>query len=273
MTLRPEAGTSEKRPVALITGASSGLGVAFARLFARDGQELVLIARRESKLNTLADEIAASGKPRPHVIAIDLALRGACDEVAAKLDALGLEPQYVVNSAGFGLAGAAGKLGIAAQAEMVDLNMRTLTDFSLRWVDALARHRGAILNVASIAAFLPGPHIAVYHASKAYVLSLGEALAHELKDRGVRVTTLCPGPVPTEWQIRAGMDIRNFPKALVVSAERVAAEGYAALMTGKPVVIPGFANRILCAIPRFLPRATVMRLMGRGSSERSKGTA
>ena len=169
-----------------------------------------------------------------------------------------------------GLAGGAATLSRGEQINMIDLNVRTLTDFSLRWTDALTRHRGGILNIASIASFLPGPQMAVYHATKAYVLSFSEALAHELAGSHVRVCALCPGPVLTGFQARAGIDIGNFPRALVLSREQVAREGYAALMAGKPVVIPGIANRLLCFLPRLLPRALVVHLMGRSSNERAR---
>ena len=193
------------KPVTLITGASAGIGAELARVFARHGHELVLVARREDRLNALADEIAAAGRPRPVVLAIDLEQRDAVARIAAELASRGLEPAIVVNNAGFGLAGAAAALDRNEQLGMIDLNIRTLTELSLAFVDSLARHRGGILNVASVAAFLPGPGMAVYYASKAYVLSFSEALHRELKPRGIRVTALCPGPVPTEFQARSGM--------------------------------------------------------------------
>ena len=193
------------KPVALITGASAGIGAELARVFARNGHELVLVARREDRLIALADEIAAAGRPRPAVLAIDLEQRDAVARIAAELASRGLEPAIVVNNAGFGLAGTAADLDRDEQLGMIDLNIRALTELSLAFVDSLARHRGGILNVASVAAFLPGPGMAVYYASKAYVLSFSEALHRELKPRGIRVTALCPGPVPTEFQARSGM--------------------------------------------------------------------
>ncbi len=193
------------RPVALITGASAGIGAELARVFAVNGHELVLAARRGDRLEALADEIAASGRPRPTVLTVDLEQRDAVARMAAELAARGLEPAIVVNNAGFGLSGAAAALDRAEQLAMIDLNVRALTELSLTFVDSLARHRGGILNVASIAAFLPGPGMAVYYASKAYVLSFTEALHQELTSRGIRVTALCPGPVPTEFQARSGM--------------------------------------------------------------------
>src|SRR5215469_1175851 len=176
------------KPVVLITGASSGIGVALARVFAAHGHELALAARRQDRLDALAEEVAATGRPRPTVITVDLERRDGASAVAAELSSLGLEPAIVVNNAGFGLRGAAVTLSRDEQLAMVDLNVRALTELSLMFVDSLARHRGGILNVASVAAFLPGPGMAVYYASKAYVLSFSEALHRELAGQGIRVT-------------------------------------------------------------------------------------
>ena len=146
---------------------------------------------------------------------------------------------------------------------MIDLNARALTDLSLRFVDSLARHRGGILNVASVAGFMPGPGLAVYYATKAYVLSFSEALHHELAPKGIRVTALCPGPVATEFQSRAGMPEGYFPSILDRSVERVARDGYDGLMAGKRVVIPGFPNRVAAFLPRLVPRGIVLAVMNR----------
>ena len=188
------------KPVTLITGASAGIGAALAHQFASNGHELVLVARRAAQLNELAGAIEARGLPRPQVIAADLTKSDAPAMIADELRARGLEPNFVVNNAGFGLVGTAAELDRAEQLAMIDLNARTLTDLSLRFVDSLARHRGGILNVASVASFMPGPGLAVYYATKAYVLSFSEALHHELEPKGIRVTALCPGPVATEFQ-------------------------------------------------------------------------
>jgi short-subunit dehydrogenase len=250
-------------PVALITGASAGIGAELARVFARHGHELVLVARREDRLKALADEIAASGKPRPTVLALDLEKRDAVSSLAGELSSRGLEPQFVVNNAGFGLSGAAAALSRDEQLAMIDLNVRTLTELSLRFVDSLARHRGGILNVASIAAFLPGPGMAVYYASKAFVLSFSEALHHELADRGIRVTALCPGPVETEFQARSGMKLPQAAKLFTLPPGRVADIGYDALMRGQRVAIAGAGNKIAVALMRFVPHALLLRAIGR----------
>jgi short-subunit dehydrogenase len=251
------------KPVTLITGASAGIGAELARVFAKHGHELVLVARREDRLNALADEIAAAGRPRPAVLAIDLEQRDAVARIAAELLSRGLEPEVVVNNAGFGLTGPAADLDRDEQLAMSDLNIRALTELSLAFVDSLARHRGGILNVASVAAFLPGPGMAVYYASKAYVLSFSEALHCELKHRGIRVTALCPGPVPTEFQVRSGARADRSQQILTLPADRVAQIGYDGLMRGKRVVVAGLANKIVVALLRLTPHALVLPMIER----------
>ena len=151
---------------------------------------------------------------------------------------------------------------------MIDVNVRALTDLSLRFADSLARHRGGILNVASLAGFLPGPRMAVYYATKAYVLSFSEALFCELAPRGVRVTALCPGPVPTEFQERAGIVPGFDSKVLNISAANVALAGYRGLMAGKRLVLPGLGMKVIPFMLRFVPRAWVVALVGRVQSGR-----
>jgi uncharacterized protein len=252
------------KPITLITGASAGIGAALARVFAAHGHQLVLVARREDRLAALAEEIAAAGQPRPTVLGVDLQARDAVAGVAARLSALGLEPEIVVNNAGFGLLGTAAALPRDEQLEMIDLNVRALTDLSLAFVDSLARHRGGILNVASIAAFMPGPGMAVYCATKAYVLSFSEALHRELSHKGVRVTALCPGPVPTEFQARAGMHDDRMQSVLTLSADRVALIGYAGFIRGRRVVVAGAGNNAAVALLRFIPRGPLLAMIDHG---------
>lgn len=252
------------KPVTLITGASAGIGAELARVFAERGHELVLVARREERLRALAEEIAATGKPRPAVVAVDLERRDAVSRIAAELSMLDIEPQFIINDAGFGLVGRAAALDCDEQLGMIDLNIRALTELSLSFADSVSRHRGGILNVASVAAFLPGPSMAVYYASKAYVLSFTEALHRELSSRGVRVTALCPGPVPTEFQARAGLPKDGRLGLLTLSADQVARIGYDALMRGKRVVIAGIGNRIAMFLLQFAPKPLVLAIMDRG---------
>lgn len=256
------------RPVTVITGASAGIGVALARLFARGGYALALVARREDRLRALADEIAATGAPKPIVIVADLAQAGAVRLIGDALTAAGAEPQYVVNNAGFGLVGLAAERDRAEQLAMADLNMRSLTELSLAFIDSLERHRGGILNVGSMAGFLPGPGMAVYYATKAYVLSFSEALHSELKPRGIRVTVLCPGPVPTEFAERAGLRTGMAPGILTQSAESVAEAGYAGLMAGRRTVVPGLLNKLVVLLIRIAPRGLLLALVDFRQSRR-----
>jgi len=253
------------KPVTLITGASAGIGAELARVFAAHGHELVLVARRADRLAALADAIAASGRPRPAVITADLERRDAVAAVAAELKARELEPANVVNNAGFGLLGAAASLDRDQQLAMIDLDVRALTELSLAFVDGLARQRGGILNVASLAAFMPGPGMAVYYASKAYVLSFSEALHQEFRPRGIRVTALCPGPVPTEFQARAGIGSRGMRSALTLSAGSVAQIGYDGFMRGQRVVIAGTGNRVVATLVRHIPHGILLPALERGT--------
>jgi short-subunit dehydrogenase len=249
--------------VTLITGASAGIGTELARVFASNGHRVALVARRAERLAALASEITASGGAAPIVIACDLERDDAGDKIAAALAAEGAEVEFVVNNAGFGLFGNAVELDRAEQLGIIAVNIRATTDLSLRFSDQLIRHRGGILNVGSIAGFLPGPGMAVYYASKAYVLSLSEALRGELAPRGVRVTVLCPGPVPSEFQARAGFKPGFDSAILNVSASDVAKAGYRGLMANKRVVLPGLGIKLVPPLLRLFPRGFVLWAVGR----------
>ena len=255
-------------PVTLITGASAGIGTALAHTFAAHGHTLVLVARRENRLAELADAIAAKGHRKPFFLPVDLERADAVERIGDVMVMLGVEPEIVVNNAGFGLLGAAATLDHVEQLAMIDLNVRALTELSLAFVDSLERRRGGILNVASVAGFIPGPRMAVYHATKAYVLSFSEALHHELAPKGVRVTALCPGPVPTEFQARAGIVGDLFSPLLKRSAQRVARDGYRALKEGRRVVVPGSANHLVTVLAPLTPRSMLFRAMDGYRKER-----
>ena len=248
--------------VTLITGSSAGIGTELARVFASKGHRLALVARRADRLAALADEIATAGAAAPIVIACDLEQPDASDKIAAALAAEGVEVEYVVNNAGFGLFGHAIELDRVEQLGMIAVNIRAMTDLSLRFSDHLIRHRGGILNVASIAGFLPGPGMAVYYASKAYVLSFSEAMRGELAPRGVRVTALCPGPVPSEFQARAGFEPGFDSAILNVSSSEVAKAGYRGLMANKRVVLPGLGIKVLPFLLRLFPRGFILAAVG-----------
>jgi short-subunit dehydrogenase len=244
--------------VTLITGASAGIGTELARLFASKGHRVVLVARRADRLTALAGEIVAAGGAAPIVIACDLTQTGAGDQIAEALTAAGVEVEYLVNNAGYGVFGKAIERDRADQLDMITVNIRALTDLSLRFADQLIRNRGGLLNMGSIAGFMPGPGMAVYYASKAYVLSFSEAMRAELAPHGVRVTVVCPGPVPSEFQARAGFAPGLDSVILNVLPADVARLGYDGLMANKRAVLPGLGIKIVPFLLRFFPRSFVL---------------
>ena len=244
--------------VTLITGAASGIGTELARVFASKRHRLALVDRRIDRLTALASEIVAAGGTAPILIPCDLEHPDACDKIAAALATEGVEVEFVVNNAGFGLFGNAIELDRAEQFGIIAVNIRAMTDLSLRFSDSLVRHRGGILNVGSLAGFLPGPGMAVYYASKAYVLSFSEALHQELAPCGVRVTTLCPGSVSTDFQARAGIKPGFEHEILNISASDVAQAGYRGLMANKRAVLPSLSTKIIPCLLRFFPRGFIL---------------
>ena len=244
--------------VALITGASAGLGVAFARQLAARGHRLVLAARRKDRLDALAAQV---GNAR--AVAIDLSEPGAAERLIVTCDAAGEEVDLLVNNAGFGLRGDFGKLDAARQREMIDLNIGALTDLCRLVAPRMVERRsGAILNVASTAAFQPGPKMAVYFATKAYVLSFSEALHEELKPHGVNVSALCPGPTRTEFGEVAGFGQDSRFDKVAMSAEEVVRQGLAGLEDKRAVVITGALNKAGAWGTRFIPRSVARRIAG-----------
>ena len=249
--------------VALITGASAGIGTELARIFASNGHRVALVARRMDRLTALASEITAAGGAAPIVISCDLTQLDSGDRIAEALTAAGVEVEYVVNNAGFGLFGRAVQRDRVDQLGMIAVNIRALTDLSLRFSDQLIRYRGGILNVGSIAGFLPGPGMAVYYASKAYVLSFSEALRAELAPHGVRVTVVCPGPVPSEFQARAGFEPGFDSAILNVLPVDVARQAYNGLMSNQRAVLPGLGIKIVPFLLRLFPRSFILGAVGR----------
>ena len=247
------------RPVTLVTGASAGLGAEFARQCARRGEELVLVARRRDRLEALSGALGT----RAHVFAADLSLPDAAASLLGQVEAEGLSVEILINNAGFGLVGRFADLPLDRQREMVDLNVRTLTELCrLVLPGMLERGRGAILNLASTAAFQAGPGFAVYFATKAYVLSFTEALHQELKGSGIRVTALCPGPTATEFGEVAGFRGNRFDR-ISADAASVVAAGLEGLDRNRAVVIPGLLNKATAQGTRFVPRALLRRLVAR----------
>jgi short-subunit dehydrogenase len=248
--------------VTLITGASAGIGTELARVFAANGHRVALTARRADRLRQIADEITASGGKSPILIPCDLEHADSGNQIETALQAAGVEVDHLVNNAGFGLFGQAVELDRATQLGIIDVNVRAMSDLTLRFAPSVIRHRGGILNVGSIAGFLPGPGMAMYYASKAFVLSFTEALRQEMKPLGVRVTVLCPGPVPTEFQSRAGFRPGFDASILDVPAADVARQGYRGLMANKRAVLPGLGIKAVPLLLRFCPRGFILAAVG-----------
>ncbi|MEO8548224.1 MAG: SDR family oxidoreductase [Sphingomicrobium sp.] len=246
------------RPATLITGASAGIGAEFARQCAQRGEEVVLVARRKDRLDALAAEIGNA-----HVIVADLAKPKESTRVVAEIISRGMWVAKLINNAGFGLAGRFDELPLARQLEMTDVNIRALTNLSYLVInDMVLKGGGAILNVASTGAFQPGPRIAVYFATKAYVLSFTEALHEELKPYGVRVTALCPGPTKTEFGAVAGFGDNGAFDRFAADATNVVRAGLDGLDRNRAVVVPGLLNKVGAASIRFVPRAWVRKIAG-----------
>jgi short-subunit dehydrogenase len=251
---------------ALVTGASSGIGVALARELASRGHGLVLVARRMERLQALAEELASERGVRCETIGADLADPEARERLVRAVGDLGLDVEVLVNNAGFGAFGSVHRLDTARQVEMVRLNCETVVDLHARYsAEMVERGRGAILNVASTAAFQPLPGSGTYAATKAFVLSLSEASHSELRGLGVTVTALCPGPVKTEFGEVAGVGEKEgqLPRAFWTSTEQVAAEAIGGLEKGKRVVVPGVLNRGGAISGQHIPRAAFLPLANR----------
>jgi short-subunit dehydrogenase len=256
-----------KRP-ALITGASSGIGLEFAKLLAAAGHDLVLVARRKPELEALAATLERELGTRCHIVVTDLAQPGAATKLARSIEDAGIELEILINNAGFGVYGMFTTTDLQAELDMIQVNIVALTELSKLVIPGMvARGRGRVLNVASTAAFQPGPLMAVYYASKAYVLSLSEALAVELEGTGVSVIAFCPGPTESGFQAAAGIGKSKLAGGLPSSAE-VAAIGMRALERGTTVAIAGTRNWWLVQSVRLLPRKWVARLVRRIQASR-----
>lgn len=245
----------------LITGASSGIGLEFSKLFARDGYNLVLVARSTQKLESIASELRQAHGVEVTVLTADLSQPGAAEKVFEAVQERGIAIDILVNNAGFGIHRLLAETELDELAQMLQVNMVTLTELTRLFLpEMLERKSGRILNVGSTGSFGPSPFMAAYVASKGYVLSFSEGLAEELRGSGVTVTALCPGVTPTGFQERA--QVGNMPLVHygIVSAEKVAAAGYKALMRGKRRVVPGIANQLLVLGMSLTPRAIMLPL-------------
>jgi uncharacterized protein len=246
---------------ALITGASSGIGLELAKLFARDGHRVILVARESERLRAAAAEIGAIAGSAPQVIARDLADPESAAAIQAEVASTAID--FLVNNAGFGLGGEFSKTDRRTELDMIQVNITSLVDLTKSMLPAMvARKSGKIMNVASTAAFQPGPLMAIYYASKAFVLSFSEAIAEELTGTGVTVTALCPGPTASDFQRRAAIENIKLMKSKalgMMSSEEVAKIGYRGMMDGKVIVIPGLMNKLGVQSLRLGPRSIIRK--------------
>jgi hypothetical protein len=245
--------------VALVTGASSGIGAALARRIARDGRALVLVARRADRLEALAAELRRDAGVAAQVIACDLVRPGGARELVEEVARRGLVVEWLVNNAGFGTSGRFDRLPVEGELDEIRLNVEALVELTRRCLPGMVeRRRGVVMNVASVAGFAPGPYTATYNATKAFVVSFSEAIAAELKGTGVEVLCVCPGFTSTEFQEKAGIDVSRVPKLAWMSAETVADEAVRGVGRG-PILVNGVMNSVLTTALRFVPRSLVTR--------------
>ena len=250
-------------PTTLITGASAGLGAGFARACAARGDDVVLVARREDRLTALAAELTSGGGIRAEAIAADLAAPGAVAALTAEVERRGLTIDTLINNAGFGARGSFATIDGASQAAMIDLNCRALVELCHAVLPGMiARGSGGILNIASTAAFQPGPWMAVYYATKAFVLSFSEALHEEVRTQGVKVAALCPGATRTEFAEIAAMEGTPLFRRFAGDAEAVVRDGLAALDGNAAVKVSGLRNAAMAGSIRFTPRFLARRIAG-----------
>lgn len=261
---------NDKNVYAVVTGASSGIGLEFARLFAADGIHLVLAARGKAELEQIAKELKEGFDVDVRVLALDLSLQSEAEKLFLYTETEKLAVAYIINNAGFGDYGDFVKSSWQKEQNMINLNVMTLTYLSKVYGEKFAKAgEGHIVNVASTAAFQPGPLMAVYFATKSYVLHFSEAIASELRSRGVRVTALCPGPTASKFQEAAAMSESKLVQGKKLpTAAQVARYGYRAMKRGKVVAIHGASNKIGAYAVRLLPRRTVRALVHRAQSSR-----
>lgn len=241
--------------VALITGASGGLGEEFARLAAADGNDLVLIARSKEKLSTLGTELEKKHRIHVTVLPHDLSLPDAVGKLTAELKEKTIEPDILINNAGFGAYGLFHRTGYEQERSLIAVNIAALTELTKSLVPTMVRRgSGKILNIASTAAFQPGPLMAVYYASKAYVMHFSLALSEELKGTGVTTTCLCPGPTKTGFESNANLRNSRLFRLGSMDAATVAGIGYKAMKSGRPLVVAGLRNRFGAFMTRFIPK-------------------
>lgn len=251
-----------KKSAALITGASAGLGLEFAKLFAADGHNLVLVARRKDRLEQLAKDLTQLHKIETHIIVADLEDPNAPKKLFEETQSRGLFIEHLVNNAGFGYVGPFHHVSLNSDVGMIQVNVMALTALTKLYLTDMKSHgRGRILNIGSLAGFQPGPFMATYYATKAYVNSFSEALSHELKDTGITVTLSCPGPTTTEFGQRSGMDQKPVFKMGADTADEVARQAYKAMKSGNRRIVHNIKNQVGAALSGLVPNSILMNVI------------
>ena len=256
---------------ALITGGSVGIGAALAEVFAEHGHDLILVSRTRDKLEARGHALEKTFGVSVACLPEDLSDPSGARRLHDAVTARALDVEYLVNNAGIGLYGKFATTDLAAELKMIQLNVTTVVDLTKRFLPAMIdRRRGRILNVASTAAFVPGPWMSVYYASKAFLLSFSQAIDYELTPHDISVTTLCPGPTESEFKVRAGSQRSRLFEAFVMDAPRVARVGYDAMIAGKAVAIPGLRNKLIPVAARVAPRSLIAKLSHRAARPSSE---
>jgi short-subunit dehydrogenase len=251
---------------ALITGGSVGIGAALAEVFASHGHDLILVSRNREALERRGRDIQQKFRVQVTCLAEDLADPAGPRRLHEAVTERSLDVHYLVNNAGVGLYGKFATTDLATELKMIQLNVTSVVDLTKRFLPSMVqRNSGRILNVASTAAFVPGPWMSVYYATKAFLLSFSQAVDYELSSSGIRVTTLCPGPTESEFKVRAGSQRSRLFEASVMDAPRVARVGYDAMMKGKPVAVPGLRNKLIPVAARIVPRPMITTLSHRAA--------
>jgi short-subunit dehydrogenase len=256
---------------ALITGGSTGIGAALAEEFASHGHDLILVARRRDKLEATGRQIHEKFRADVVCLSEDLTDPDGPRRLHEAVVARGLDVHFLVNNAGVGLYGTFATTDLEAELKMIQLNTTSVVDLTKRFLPAMIERRsGRILNVASTAAFVPGPWMSIYYATKAFLLSFSQAIDYELKPYGITVTTLCPGPTESEFKVRAGSQRSRLFEAFLMDAPRVAKVGYDGMMKGKVVAIPGLRNKLIPVAARLAPRPLIATLSHRAARPSEK---
>ena len=254
-------GKPNSRSCVLITGATTGIGYELAKLYARDGKNLILIARSEDKLREVKEELSLYNT-KIYTLALDLAVNNSCEKILESVNKNNLTVDILVNNAGIGTYGYLNETDIERELNLIDVNIRALTELTKLFIPSMISNgEGAIMNVSSTAAFCAGPKMANYYASKAYVLSFTEALHEELKNNNIKVSCLCPGPIKTGFQEKAGIKKNENIKNSSMSAKNVASIAYKDFNRGKAIIIPGFKNKILVYLNKLIPRSLSRKII------------